>query len=176
MTVAIDPVRRRALQLAREMTDTRIAAGIRIIDPEAYAARSANDFMDRARREVLAEQRPNGHEDCTRCRGRGYLPDWAGNTYIERPCPGPIEPPPDDPYQDAWFGATREQILADYPAGTTIWDVVEQLHDQQPTCPYKTTCPTHHPDTYRGPGFMDGSREPSSPPPVEHTGEDEAES
>jgi hypothetical protein len=156
VAVTVDPVRRRALQLAREMTDNRIASGIRIVDPDAYAARSAADFMDQAQAEVLAEQRGNSHKDCPRCKGRGNLPDWSGWTYIERPCPGP-QPEPDD---DDPPGATKQQILADYPEGTTWNQVFEQLHDQQPTCPYKTTCPTHHPTGYTGPGFLDDRRRP----------------
>ena len=170
VAMIVDPVRRRALQLAREMTDNRIAAGIRIVDPDAYAARSAADFMDQAQREVLAEQRENGHKGCPTCRGRGYLPDWIGSSYIERPCPGPDVEPEVDPR-----GATKEQILADYPPGTSIWQVIEMIHDNLETCPYKTTCPVHHPDTYRGPGFMDDRRQPSVPPPEEHDGGDEGD-
>ena len=129
---AVDPVRRRALQLASESLDFKIAAGLSITDPDAYAA-PRRRLHGPSREELAAEQRPDGHKDCTRCRGKGLLPDWSGWSYIERPCPDRPEPDDEDP-----GGATTRADPRPLPGGHHDLEpyLRHRLHDAQ-ACLYQ---------------------------------------
>ena len=131
--------------------DFKVAAGVDITDPDAYAASIAGDYIDQARKELAAEQQPNGHKDCTRCRGKGVLPDWSGwRSTSKDHAPDPrSEPDDEDP------APPKEQILAGYPEGTTIWECRRATPRPARDLPVSDHLPDPPPDTSRGPGFLD---------------------
>ena len=73
---------KRAIEIALEETDRRIAAGERIRNRRKFAETIAGDFIDQAELEVA-------HTDCPICRGSGVVEGYSpGAGTYRTPCPG----------------------------------------------------------------------------------------